>query len=436
MNYSPVERPVTRAFLSRLRVIFVYALGPIMGLSCGSVPHRELPAEYAWEESSLRADVGANHETAAALRDLGVIYLRTGRYEKATEALEHSSAEDRSDPKAWFFAGLSYEFQNRPADALGKYLKSPHRSGKTVYSQATNGRIGFLERDQRTNQTQALFDNSLYSPNDSLQEGLVSVFPTSCNITDTAYDGLGDGLNDLLAFHIEDLQGISTVDPSLSREALRISESASRPDGMSAPEAAARVLKTGAMIGGTCVESRAGQLRIDLVYRDFLNATVVTVGTEAPMQDLLEIENILVDSLVYELGLFAPNRNRNTLRGMDGLESIRLYGSGLQAEEDERWVEALALYKRALSLNARLLIAEIKIEKIQNMVLATAYDSGDYLDLLLALESRVPSSELIDQRILGHVWSVGYGVFPGQGTRRLPPGNAGELPAPPSPTRN
>ncbi len=436
MNSFLYECPGKRPIMSRLRVIFVYALGPIMGLSCSSVPHRELPSEYAWEEASLRAYVGANHNAAASLRDLGVIYLRTGRFEKATEALEYSTVEDRSDPESWFYAGLSYEFQNDPGAALGKYRASPHRSGKTVYSQATNGRIRFLEQEEQTDDLFEKFSSGFFSANDSLESGLVSVFPLACSISDPAYAGLGNGFSDLLAFHIGDVQGVSTVDPALSREAIEMAVSAQRPQGMGAPESAARILRSGGMIGGTCVETSAGLIRIDLVYRDLINETSTSVDAETPLQNLLDLENTLVDSLVYKLGLFAPNRNRNTLRGMDGLESIRHYSAGLQAEQERDLVEALAHFNRALNLNSRLLIAETKIEKIKNMVLATASTQSEFLDLLLKLESLTSFTELRDQRISGLSWNLGYGFFPGQGTRRLPPGNAGELPTPPTPTRN
>ena len=112
---------------SRVLATLTILMGPILGLSCSSLVQREAPSEFGWEEEQLQANVGANFEKAASLRDLGVIYLRTGRHKEAVAPLTQSINEDRSDPKTWFYAGLTRELLGDPVQAPPTPEQSPPR---------------------------------------------------------------------------------------------------------------------------------------------------------------------------------------------------------------------------------------------------------------------------------------------------------------------
>ncbi len=421
---------------SRVLATLTILMGPILGLSCSSLVQREAPSEFGWEEEQLQANVGANFEKAASLRDLGVIYLRTGRHKEAVAPLTQSINEDRSDPKTWFYAGLTRELLGDPVQALRIYEQSPHRSGSTLYSHAVNGRIGLLKLDNQRRSLQSMYDERSLPPVNSLRDGTFALFPIVCRGPSSRDTILGLGITDLINFHIDELRDFSAIDTDITELALRLATSADTAPEMSKPETAARALKAGSLLGGTCVLDSNNQMQVDLVFRDLINNTTLTVSASESVNNVLALENTLVDSLIFELGVFAPNRNRNITTVPGGYDAIIAFSQAVELKRKGRWTEAILYLQQALLHSPRLIIAEARIENLSNFILAEATTKKDLLRLLLRLESRMILPELLDARMYGHAWSAGYGVIPGQGSRRLPPGNAGELPAPPTPVRN
>lgn len=423
-------------FLSRLAVLLLVSMGPILGLSCSSLLQREAPSEFGWEEERLEASVGADFNKAAALRDLGVIYLRTGRFAEAKLPFTQSLNEDRSDPKTWFYSGLAYELVGNPQQALQVYKQSPLLSGGTIYTYATNGRIGLLEAGFQRDYLQTLYNQGTLPPTDSLREGVVALFPIDCQNTSAAESVIGLGLTDLINFHVNELRGISAIETDITKLALMLATNSDIDPTIAKPEVAARALGAGALLGGTCVLNANNEMQVDLVMRDLIRDTVLSVSARYPVSELLALENSLIDSLTFKLGIFAPNRNRNITTVPGGYDAVLSYSKGIKAERAGQWPDALKHFRQALAGNPRMFIADVRLERLENFVLGRGESQKDLLNLLVRLESVAVLPDLIDSRLRGHAWGIGFGIIPGQGTRRLPPGNAGELPAPPTPVRN
>ena len=69
-------------------------------------------------------------------------------------------------------------------------------------------------------------------------------------------------------------------------------------------------------------------------------------------------------------------------------------------------------------------------------MLAQGADREELLALVYQLESYDATPYLLEARLLNMAGSIGSGYVPGQDNRKLPPGNVGELPAPPRPVDN
>ena len=121
----------------------IFVLAPILLLSCsGTTPHSESLSENYWEVQALRMQSGKPALRDQALRDLGAVYLRTGRFETAEEILAQVSG--RKDPQVWFYRGLTQELLDHKDEALALFMQDSSLTDNSIYSQATKGRIAWL----------------------------------------------------------------------------------------------------------------------------------------------------------------------------------------------------------------------------------------------------------------------------------------------------
>jgi len=73
---------------------------------------------------------------------------------------------------------------------------------------------------------------------------------------------------------------------------------------------------------------------------------------------------------------------------------------------------------------------------VENKILARASSKNEFLNLLVHLESSASQDYLLESTLQQLGQNLGMGFIPGQDSRKQPPSNVGELPPPPTPTRN
>ena len=166
--------------LKRL-VLILLVVSPMQGLGCAATnPQKESLSEYYWEAQNLRQIADNTPRGTEALRDLGVIYLRTGYFEKGYDALSLSLVRDRSDPKRWFYSGLALELLERPDPALATYERFLSLSSSSIFTRATRGRVAWLRGTRDQEHFEQLLRRETVPSSDSLAPNTYAVFPLDC----------------------------------------------------------------------------------------------------------------------------------------------------------------------------------------------------------------------------------------------------------------
>ena len=433
---KPFE-PVSRLGRAGRLVWTLTFLISMLGLSCTAVhPQREALSEYYWDVQNLRMRIGKSSTRAQALRDLGVIYLRTGHFEEAHGVLARSLAQDRSDPKLWFYTGLSQELLDKTEAALATYERSPSLSASSIYSRAMKGRIAWLQDEKTRLMLEELLAREPIPSSDSLSPAAYAVFPFVCQGGLAEYGVLGKGLSDLISRDLGRLRGIKVVDPYRVKRAVEITSAVRGQTEGAGPIQVGQRLGVGKIIEGRCIVGTDNSIEVDLVLHDLIDNRVISVSAEGRLENVFLLEESIIDGLVDTLRIWLPNRDRRIQVPPSGLDALMAYSQGLEHEEAGQLEQSAVLYQQALTLYPRFTLAGTRSETVENKILARGTDKEDLVDLLVRLESFTVTPYMLDTRIQNLGSSLGSGFVPGPDTRKLPPGNVGELPAPPRPVDN
>lgn len=401
----------------------------MVGLSCRSAqPPRETLSAYFWDVQTLRMEAGTK---ARAQRDLGVIYLRTGHFEEAAGVLARALAQDRADPKLWFYAGLAHELLGRPEAALTTYEQAPTLSVDSPYSRATKGRIAWLREDELRRAFAAPPADDALPPPGSLSPDTYAVFPFACQGGLPQHANLGAGLSEVLSRNLGQLQGLDAVDPGRVRAAFE--QAAAVPAAAGRAVRVGRMLGAGKIVGGTCTIQN-GRIAVDLVLRDLTSEDVLTASSEQLLEAIPALERDLMDQLIDALRLWLPNRERRTPVTGIGLDALVAYSQGLAFEAAGDLERSAAFYREAQALQPRFAPALARAEAAETKQMARGTGEAGLMALTTRLEADAVTPYLLEARLQQLGRRFGFGT--GAGIRPLPPGTLGELPAPPRPTGN
>lgn len=416
------------SFRKKQRSILLIAILSLL-ISCSTISsHQEHLSDYYWEVQSLRWQAGEAKLSAGAWRDLGIIYLRTGEYEKADYVLSRAMDQDRTDSKLWFYAGLTQELLNRKEEALSRYMQAPTLSLHSLYNRAMKGRISRLQDElrfpllQRSEASASETDNSIST---------FAVRSFFCQGATSDYARLGIGLSELISRNLDQLNDINVV----TAQQLRILERATRTDE-NIEELAISTYGIQRFVSGTCEITNTNRIRVDLVLRDLNDLQTINISAEQDLERMAVLENTLMNSLTDELQIWIPNRERRLPVTSVGLEALMAFSEGLDFEFEGEMTRSLDSYNQALLLHPSFALAEAKIEGVQNRILARGSGEAELIDLLVRLESYLAAPDLVSARLVNAGNSINSALIPNQDARKLPPGKIGELATPPLPVGN
>ena len=412
-------------------------VSPMLGLGCGSTnPQQESLSEFYWEVQGLRQKAGNTSTGTEALRDLGVIYLRTGYYQDAYNVLSRSLVQDRSDPKRWFYSGLSLELLERPEAALSTYARFLSLSSASLHTRAMRGRVSWLRSVVDRKQFEDLFARVSLPPTDGLSPDLYAVFPFECVSDSEVFNNVGLGLSEIISGDFEQLRNVEMIDPRSVRLAYQIAGTVQNSSGLSRPAWTGRMLGAGKIIGGTCNISGSERLDIDLIVQDLITDDVIHVSGSELLASADALQKQLVQDAAQQLRIWIPDREGANLNSFPGTEALIAFSDGIASEDAGEIDRSLSSFRTTLELKPSFSLADLHRQRIENMVLARASSKKDLIDLLVHLESSTSQDYLLESTLQQLGLNLGMGFVPGQDSRKQPPSNVGELPPPPTPTRN
>lgn len=403
--------------------------------SCASTNSYEAhPATYHWEIQQLRMEVGTSDAPALAWRDLGVIYLRTGQFQKADYAFTRAVAIDRTDPKLWFYAGLSKEMQEQDVEALAWYQQVPAVSESSMYNRAIRGRQAWLKKSQIPTFEGLNTEDESALPGLSTSKEILAIRTIDCSNSLPQYANLGFGFSDILEHNLEQLNDIQVI-PATQFKGV---DELARKSALSPAETDSlyeRSFQLTKLLSGWC--SIAGnQIDMTIDVRDVHSDEAVSVEVSGRLNDITSFEKSVMNKLVDVMDIWLPNRERRMPMSFISLESLVAYSEGIKAENNNELKNSLEYLEQALVLHPTLSLASIRINEVENLILTRADGVAELVGLLNKMESKYGAGDLINARFERSRTAMNEGLIPGPGVRKLPSGNVGELPVPPRPTGN
>ena len=88
-------------------------------------PQNVSPDEYQKAIQMAEERVRENPDDVDAIRELGVLYFKSGQFSKAIPVLEKADQLMANDPKTSCYLGLSYEMAGQLDPAMATFLFSP-----------------------------------------------------------------------------------------------------------------------------------------------------------------------------------------------------------------------------------------------------------------------------------------------------------------------
>ena len=328
----------------------------------------------------LEQAVQTRPQDAELLRDLGIAYYRSQRFEDASDALARALGLKPDDGRTLFYLGASYERLDRPADAIATYRRFTELSSLPVLGDTFRGKVEARLRWLLERQAEAAVRHQLVRERQGTleppDERTLAVVPlSSLTATDlSASDGSGPvdssraaggqtdsalaaALGDWITTDLAKLRAYRLVErarlDALLRE-LDLTESEAF-DPSTRPRSG-RLLGAGRLIGGTVTTLSEDQVLARMSVYDVRTAQEQAAHTaRRTMNEFFDFEKDIVFGLVESMGITLSDLERREIASWvptRNLNAFLAYGRGLLAERRGEAVEARLAYQDALDHDA------------------------------------------------------------------------------------
>ncbi len=399
-------------------------------------------ADYEEDIQELQSRLVSNPSDAAALRDLGAIYLNARQFAEANTYLERAFAIKPDDPKTLFNLGLANETLAKRETALRLYEKFVTVSRTSPYRRMMEGRYEWLtKRILRDQMSQIAEQEPLETAETSPR--IVAVFPFTYHGTEDRYAPLARGLAELVSVDLANVSSIRVVE-RVRLQALLDELALSQTQYMDETNAPriGKMLGAGRLVSGGYNVVGNNNLRLDGAYIAIETTDYFVLNEQSDaLRNLFNMEKALVFNLINELGISLTPEERSKIEYIptENLQAFIAYSRGLREEDAGAYGLAAGFYRRASQLDAGFSEAALRAEVTEAMA-----DADKSIEELIAdaATAESPASGRIDLmgiRIGILNQAIGSGFIPGEDSRQ-PAAESGngaillsEPPNPPNP---
>ncbi|GIV60325.1 tetratricopeptide repeat protein [Rhodocaloribacter litoris] len=431
-----------RCLPTRFLALLAGVLLVLGGAACATVPVEEDLTDHEGRIEQLQQRIARNPDDAEALRDLGIIYLRTRQYGRASEYLEMAFARDPGDPATLFHLGMVNEALGKRESALRLYEKYPEVSRASKYRKLMAGRYEWVvrrmmeedvrDRLRREQELRARGDTACLEP---VEPRVVGVYPLVYQGQDERYAALGRGLAEMITIdltHVNSLRVVERVRLQELIDEINLAQTALFDPG-TAPRVGC-LMGAGRLLGGVYNVLGDDDLRLDATVWEDEETVELDPQTDA-LRRLFELEKALVFSFLDRIGvqLTPEERQRIEYIPTQNLQAFLAYSRGLEREDAGAYGDAAAFYQQAARLDPAFTEAADRADKAEGQVTV----AGPVEGALSALFTPAgPTVDPMGSRLRHLTGGIGASLVPGQDNRN-PAEEAGSttatLPDPPPP---
>jgi tetratricopeptide (TPR) repeat protein len=325
--------------------------------------------------TSLEADLARSPQSEDARFRLATAYQAAGRAADAATVLEPVAQAQPRDAAVVFLLALAYEAQDRFTDARHMYEAFLQAGPPAKLKRRARARIALMERRELEQAVRTAIAQESTLGNVTPSASAVGIFPFLLAARDTTLRPLGRALAEMLSTDLAQTERLTVVERASIQfllDELRLG--ASQAADPSTAARAGRMLGAGRLVQGR-VDGDSTQLR--------LQSVLVAVGTaeanrppqsaQGRIQELFDMEKRLALALYADLGiqLTVAERERVLRRHTDNVQALLAFGFGLEADDANRWPEAIAFLERAVQIDGGFQLARFWLEQARLKAEAT-----------------------------------------------------------------
>lgn len=310
---------------------------------------QEDPEDFQEEVARLQRDIADNPDDTEALRDLGVIYVRTERAAKGHKYLRKAFSQDRGDPETLFYLGIASERIGKRQTAQRLYARYADVPEDSRFRTLLRGRYESLLRQEVRRKMDALMareDTLDMSPN------VMAVLPLIYQGEEEQYAPLSRGLSEMITVDLANIDELTLVERTRLQallDELKLSQS-EYVDPSTAPRVG-QLLGAGRLVGGSFNVLDGKTLRTDVALADLdETAGAPNLDTRSgTLEELFRIEREIVFGVVDRLGVELSPEERREIEQVPtrNLQAFLAYSRGLEAEARGNYEAAAQAFQRA-----------------------------------------------------------------------------------------
>ena len=321
-----------------------------------TIQMNEDPDDYRDEVAQLQRQITENPSDATLLRDLGAIYVRTGRPAEGYTTLRKAFARDSDDPKTLFFLGVATEKIGRPQTALRLYERFDRVPEDSRYRSLMEGRHQWLLREQIRQEVAQMLEREEALTGGDVSPQRIAVLPFSFIGGDEKYAPLGQGLSEMISVDlasIDRLQLVERVRLQVLLNELQLAQS-QYIDPSSAPRVG-KLLGAGRLVGGSYAVAGDEEFRVDVALAELTGASTSSDlrSQSGDLEDLFAFKREIVFGIVDRLGIELTAEERAQIESVPtrNLQAFLAYSRGLEAEARGNFRTAAQSFQQARQLD-------------------------------------------------------------------------------------
>ncbi|HPG38321.1 MAG TPA: CsgG/HfaB family protein [bacterium] len=398
-----------------------------------ALPLQSAAPDYRKEMVKLSQAIKQNPKNAGALRDLGVICIKTEKYRNAETFLEKAYHYDPTDAKTQYYYGLSLEYNGKVDEALTIYRHYTDISRLSPYRKLMRSHYDIISRDLAKQEARQVLGNEQLMAPENLAPDMLAVFPLQYRGDNEEYKNLGIGLGEMLITDLSQVPGISLVERirlnSLMEE-VALGQSGMVKEG-TAPEYG-KLLGAGKVVTGYYDIFDNDNLQVNLEFRDYIKQKPPLKARSAnTLKELFLLEKKVVLGIVATMGIeLTPEEKKKILYiPTKNLQAFLAYCNGLERQDAGQPAQAESFFRQAVELDPKFEAGREKIEETEtiSMIQSSSRDellaSIDKMDrsgsTTQVSDAGQPGAQnLLNDRLQTMANNSGAQFIPGQETRK------------------
>lgn len=357
--------------------------------ACAGLAPAPAPAPTAAEVASLEGRVAADPSDAEALIALGHAYRLSGRTDDAVATLERARREAPDDGRATLLLGLSFEDQERFAEARLLYEEHLRSARSSRLSRQVRDRLVLVRRAElRAAAREAVLREAELAATPP-RPRTVAVFPFVFLGGDEQLRPLTRALADLLVTDLSQTDRMTVLERTQT-QAL-VDEARLAEAGLVDPATAARggrLLGAERVVQGS-VGGNAEALQVDaavVLLTSEVTPEVRQLRESDALSLLFDMEKRLALELYRSMGieLTPAEEQRVTRRATSNVQALLAYGLGLEASDAGDFAAAEAHFTRALALDPDFAAARAQRTEVERAASASTVTTAQIAQAAVA----------------------------------------------------